>query len=201
MKKEDFMKLGLDEETAKKCESASAEELKGFIPKVRFDEVNSEKKKLEADVKERDGQLETLKTSTSDVDGLKEQIATLQKDNKVKEDAHAAEIRKMKVDAAVETALTGAKAINGKAVRPFLADLDKAELLEDGTVKGLGEQIAALAKGEGTKFLFGEGTKPKMRGANGGHSGNEPEDKKVDTSKMTYSQTLAYLAENPDAKI
>lgn len=37
-KKEEFVKLGLDEETAAKCEAASAEELKGFIPKARFDE-------------------------------------------------------------------------------------------------------------------------------------------------------------------
>ena len=33
MKKEDLVKLGLDEETAKKVADASAEELKGFIPR------------------------------------------------------------------------------------------------------------------------------------------------------------------------
>lgn len=49
------MKLGIDEETAKKCEAASQEELKGFIPKTRFDEVNNEKKKLELDLRDRDG--------------------------------------------------------------------------------------------------------------------------------------------------
>ncbi len=201
MKKEEFIKLGLDEEAAKKCEAASAEELKGFIPKARFDEVNTEKKNLETTKTTLEGQLETLKNSKGDVDDLKQQIATLQKENKGKDEHHAAEIRQMKVDAAVEAALTGAKAINGKAVIPFLTDLDKAELLEDGTVKGLNEQIATLAKADGTKFLFGEAQKPQMRGANGGHSGNEPGEKKVDTSQMTYSQTLAYLAENPDAKI
>ena len=37
MKKDEFVKLGIDEETAKKCEAASLEELKGFIPKARFD--------------------------------------------------------------------------------------------------------------------------------------------------------------------
>jgi hypothetical protein len=42
MKKEEFVKLGLDEETAKKCEAASTEELKGYIPKARFDEVNND---------------------------------------------------------------------------------------------------------------------------------------------------------------
>ena len=33
MKKEDFMKLGLDEETSKKCETASLEELKSYYQK------------------------------------------------------------------------------------------------------------------------------------------------------------------------
>ena len=31
MKKEDFVKLGIDEETAKKCETASQEELKSVM--------------------------------------------------------------------------------------------------------------------------------------------------------------------------
>lgn len=92
MKKEEFVKLGIDEELAKKAEAASQEELKGFIPKARFDEVNTEKKKLELDVRDRDGQLETLKNSTGDVEGMKQKIATLQADNKAKDEAHAAQI-------------------------------------------------------------------------------------------------------------
>ena len=201
MKKEEFVKLGIDEETAKKCEAASQEELKGFIPKTRFDEVNNEKKKLELDLRDRDGQLETLKNSTGDVEAMKQQIATLQADNKAKDEAHAAEIKKMKVDAAVEAALTSSGAINAKAVVPFLKDLDKAELADDGTVKGLAEQIEALTKADDTKFLFTAKKQTKVKGAKPGESGNEEGDHGVDTSKMTYSEMMAYLAENPDAKI
>ena len=40
-----------------------------------------------------------------------------------------------------------------------------------------------------------------MKGAKPGESGNEEGDHGVDTSKMTYSEMMAYLAENPDAKI
>ena len=200
MKKEEFVKLGIDEETAKKCEAASQEELKGFIPKTRFDEVNNEKKKLELDLRDRDGQLETLKNSTGDVEAMKQQIATLQADNKAKDEAHAAEIKKMKVDAAVEAALTSSGAINAKAVVPFLKDLDKAELADDGTVKGLAEQIEARTKADDTKFLFAK-KQTQVKGAKPGESGNEEGDHGVDTSKMTYSEMMAYLAENPDAKI
>ena len=40
MKKEEFVALGISEELAKKAADASAEELKGFVPKTRFDEVD-----------------------------------------------------------------------------------------------------------------------------------------------------------------
>ena len=66
MKKEEFVALGMDEAIAEKCAKASQEELKGFIPKGRFDEVNEEKKSLDKTLKERDKQLETLKKSTGE---------------------------------------------------------------------------------------------------------------------------------------
>lgn len=200
MKKDEFVKLGVDEETAKKLETASQEELKGYIPKARFDEVNNEKKKLELDVRDRDGQLESLKNSTGDVEALKQQIATLQAENKTKDEAHAAEVKQLKIDAAVEAALVGAKAKNSTAVKALLKDLDKAELQEDGTIKGLAEQIEALQKSDDYLFEAKE-SKKKMKGAEPGEAGNEDGDKGVDTSKMTYSELAAYMAEHPDAKI
>lgn len=199
MKKEEFVKLGVEEELAKKLEEASLEELKGFIPKARFDEVNNAKNTAEALVKERDGQLETLKNSTDNVDELKKKIENLQKDNKAKDDAHAAEIKQLKVDNAVESALLSAKAKNSVAVKALLKDLDKAELLEDGTIKGLAEQIEALRKSD--EYLFEAKETKKLKGAEPGESGNDEGDGKVDVSKMTYSELAAYMAENPDVKI
>lgn len=200
MKKEDFVKLGIDEETAKKCETASQEELKGFIPKARFDEVNNEKKKLELDVRDRDGQLETLKNSTGDVAAMKKQIEDLQTENKAKDEAHAAEIKQLKVDTAIDIALNDTKAKNKIAVKALLKDMDKAELDADGSIKGLADQIAALQKSDAYLFDAKE-SKKQFKGAVPGESGNEDGDKGVDTSKMTYSELAAYMAENPDAKI
>lgn len=202
MKKDEFIKLGLDEETAKKCESASQEELKGYIPKARFDEVNTEKKNLETTVKERDKQIEDLKKSEGDVECLKNQIAQFQADNTAKDKAHKAEIHQLKVDTAIDAALTEAKAKNKTAVKALLKDMDKAELNEDGTIKGLSEQIQALVKAEDSSFLFDTSTtKQNIKGAKPAASGNEEGEKGVDTSKMTYSELAAYMAENPDAKI
>ena len=197
MKKEEFIKLGIDEETAKKCEQASQEELKGFIPKARFDEVNDEKKKLQDDVKERDGQLETLRKSAGDNEALQKQIEDLQKENKEKDEAHAKEIQQMKLDTAIDTAISGANGKNAKAIKALL-NLEGAELAEDGTVKGLSDQLAALQKSD--SYLF-DSKQKNIKGAKPGEGGKEDPDGKVDFSKMTYSETLAYLAENPDAKI
>lgn len=200
MKKDDLIKLGLDEETAEKVAAASTEELKGFIPKARFDEVNTAKNHAEEQVKERDKQIEGLKAASGDAESLKKQIETLQAANKQKDSEHAAEIKKLKIDAAVDAALTAAKAKNLKAARALL-DLDKAELSDDGTVKGLAEQVEKLKTGDDTKFMFDASSKPKMKGAKTGEDGIEDGDDKPDTSKMSYDELCAYLAENPDAKL
>jgi hypothetical protein len=199
MKKDELIKLGLDEETAKKVEAASVEELKGFIPKARFDEVNNEKNALQATVKERDGQLEALKNSTGDIEAMKKQITGLQTANGEKDKSHAAEIKALKINAAVDAALTAAKAKNQKAARALL-DLEKAELADDGTVKGLDEQIKKLAGAEDSKFLFDTG-KIIIKGASPAETGKEELDTKVDFTKMTYEEIAAYMEANPDVKI
>jgi DNA repair exonuclease SbcCD ATPase subunit len=201
MKKDELIKLGCDEETAKKVESAVTEELKGFIAKARFDEVNGEKKTLEATLKDRDSQLETLKNSTGDVEGLKNQIAELQTANKTADEAHAAEIKTLKINAAVDAALTASKAKNAKAVKALL-DLDKAELSEDGTIKGLDDQIKKLVGADDSKFLFDtEQKQTKMKGAQPAQTGKEEPDTKVDVSKMSYEELAAYMEANPEANI
>lgn len=201
MKKDELMKLGLDEETAKKVESASTEELKGFVPKAKFEEVNTEKTALQTTLKERDGQLETLKNSTGDVEGLKKQIADLQTANTEKDQAHANEIRALKINAAVDSALSAAKAKNSKAVRALL-DLEKAELSDDGGIKGLTDQIKKLQGAEDSKFLFDtEAKQPKMKGVAPAETGKEDPDSKVDMSKMTYEELAAFMEANPETQI
>lgn len=200
MKKEDFIALGLADDLAKKCADASAEELKGFIPKARFDEVNTEKKNLETAVSERDKQLETLKNSTGDVESLKKQIAELQTANAEQLKQHEREVKQLKTDAAIDAALNSARAKNNTAVKALLKDLDKAEFAEDGTIKGLSEQIKGLKKSD--PYLFDDNNaKPVIRGAVPGETGVEDGDRKVDTSKMTYSEMCAYLAQNPGVNL
>ena len=196
MKKEDFVKLGISEELAAECEKASLEELKGFIPKARFDEVNTAKNTAEALVKERDGQIETLKNSTGDAETLKQQIQTLQDENRAKDEAHAAEIKQMKIESATESAITAARGKNVKAIKSLL-NLENAELDEDGTIKGLAEQIASLQKSD--EYLFeAKETKTKVKGAKLGESG-DPDFKeltKEQFNKMSYKEKVNLFNEN-----
>ena len=60
MKKEDFVKLGVDEELASKLEEKSMEELKSYVPYERFKEVNDEKNKFKTDLQDRDDEIQDI---------------------------------------------------------------------------------------------------------------------------------------------
>lgn len=198
MKREDFIALGIDEELASKCEKASSEELKNYVPYERFKELVDEKNKLKTDIADRDKQFETLKNSTGDVEAMKEQIATLQAENKSKDEAHAAEIRQMKINSALESALIGSKAKNLTAVKALIKDLDKAELQDDGSIKGLEEQIAALKKSDSYLFEETNVAKPSFKGFQPGVAKKETTTGKVDMSRMSYDELASYIENNPD---
>lgn len=196
MKKEELIKLGLDEETAKKVEAASTEELKGYVEKNKYSELETVKNQLEESNKTVNKQLEDLKKNTGDAEALKAEIQKMQDENKSKETEYANNIKKLKVDNAVELALIGAKAKNTKAVKALL-NLENLEIGEDGKVKGLEDQIKNLTKDEGTAFLFETESKTETP------KGTDPAGKstKKDIKDMTYSEMEAYLAANPGAKI
>lgn len=161
---------------------------------------------LKTQVSDRDKQLETLKASAGDNADLKKQIEDLQTENaKVRQD-HESELNRLKIDFAVEKALTGAKAKNIKAVKALL-ELDDAKFDKDGNVKGLAEQIEKLTSGDDTKFLFEAQKQTKQqqnfKGFQPGASGEQKpgEGEKVDFSKMSYDELTAYMDANPDAQI
>lgn len=185
---------GDDIENAK---SASAAEIKNLQTEVDG---------LKTQVGDRDKQLETLKASAGDNADLKKQIEDLQTENATAEANHESELNQLKIDFAVEKALTGAKAKNIKAVKALL-ELEDAKLDKDGNVKGLAEQIEKLTSGDDTKFLFEAQKQTKQqqnfKGFQPGASGEQKpgEGEKVDFSKMSYDELTAYMEANPDAQI
>lgn len=196
MKKEELIKLGLTEELAEKVATASAEELKTYIPKSRFDEVNEAKKTAEENVKTRDKQISDLKKATGDNEELKQKFEDLQKENKQASKDYEAKIKQMERDSIDKELLSTSR--NLKATKALLGDLD--ESLDAEAYKTLrSEEIKALQESEDTKFLFGEGT--KFNGAEPGESGDGNPEDKPDTTGWTYEQYAAHLENNPDAEI
>ena len=199
MTKEKLMEWGLTEEQANKV----MEGLNGsFVTKARFNEVNTELTKAKTTITERDGQLEALKKSGADATALQEQITQLQADNKKKDADHAAELKALKISNAVELALTGAKAKNTVAVKALLADvIAKAELAEDGTVKGLDDEVKKLVEGKDTAFLFDKATEKKFKGAKSADKGDGGGDGSMTLEKfrgLSPAERYDFSVNHPD---
>lgn len=200
--------LGLTKEQADsvmKINGDDIENAKGTAA-TEIKNLQTEVDGLKTQVGDRDKQLETLKASAGDNADLKKQIEDLQTENATAKANHESELNQLKIDFAVEKALTGAKAKNIKAVKALL-ELDDAKLDKDGNVKGLAEQIEKLTSGDDTKFLFEAQKQTKQqqnfKGFQPGVSGEQKpgEGEKVDFSKMSYDELTAYMEANPDAQI
>lgn len=200
--------LGLTKEQADsvmKINGDDIENAKGTAA-TEIKNLQTEVDGLKTQVSDRDKQLETLKASAGDNADLKKQIEDLQTENATAKANHESELNQLKIDFAVEKALTGAKAKNIKAVKALL-ELDDAKLDKDGNVKGLAEQIEKLTSGDDTKFLFEAQKQTKQqqnfKGFQPGASGEQKpgEGEKVDFSKMSYDELTAYMEANPDAQI
>ncbi len=177
MKKEDFIALGLDEEKALLCESKSLEELESYILKEDYENTNN-----------------TINT-------LKEEVTKLQNDNKNNEKRYLKEVNDLKLDYAINDAIKNAKGRNHKAIRALL-NLENIKVNEDGNIDGLDEQINTLVSDDSSSFLFlnesNGKNKEKFKGVEPIQS-NVEGIPKTDLSKMSYSEYVQYLNQNPQA--
>lgn len=179
MKRSFLEELGIEKETIDKIMVENGKDIEKA--KGSLTDVQKERDELKDQIKDHEKQLEDLKKATGNAEELQKQIEQLQADNK-----------QIKVNSAIEKALTVAKAKNIKAVKALL-DLENAELSEDGTIKGLDEQIKLIQKEN--DFLFESekkenGFKPK------GMKPTEPNDdkptgiSKEDFAKMSYKERV-----------
>ena len=167
------------------------------MEKSKHDEVVEENKTLKTSVSDRDKQLETLKASAGDNEELKKQIETMKQQNAEQEKAHKAELAQLKLDNAIENALTVAGAKNSKAVKALL-DVSKVKLGEDGKLTGWDDQIKAIQKSDA--YLFNMQQKNTFKGFQPGASSDNKPGTNVDMSKMTYEELAAYIESNPDTE-
>ena len=191
MTKEQLLEMGLTEEQVDKVLAAQKEELKGYIPKARFDEVNNAKKDLENQLNDRDKQLKDLQEKVKGNEELEKTIKELQEANKATKEQYEDKIRDMTINAAIQSKLTDAKYPD-----LLLAKFDhsKLSIAEDGTVLGVDEQLTALK--EQYKDLF----KPGLRGREPNNIGGAPPGTKNPWSKEHFNLTEQgrILRENPE---
>lgn len=199
--------LGLTKEQADSVMKINGEDIENAkgTSATEVKNLQTEVEGLKTQVSDRDKQLETLKASAGDNADLKKQIEDLQTENATAKANHESELNQLKIDFAVDKALTGAKAKNIRAVKALL-ELEDAKLDKDGNVKGLAEQIEKLTSGDDTKFLFDvqkQKQQQNFRGFQPGASGEKKpgEGEQVDLSKMSYDELTAYMESNPDADI
>lgn len=149
MKKDVLLAMGMTEELAEKAVAAFGEELKGFVPKSRFDEVLEERNSLRAAGQESAERMAALEKSAGERDELAQKIEELEAEARQRDEAHAQSMRTFVLDGAVRRALADAQDV---ALAAGLIDREALELDGDGNVSGLEEQVAALR--EAKPFLF-----------------------------------------------
>ena len=197
-----YKNLGLTKEQVSKVLKINADDIEETKKEAEtaIQNVEAEVESLENQVKERDGQLETLKATAGDNETLSKKIEDLQAENATAKKAHETEMNRLKVDFEVEKALIEAKAKNVKAAKALL-DLEDAKLDKDGNVKGLKELIDSLVAGEDTKFMFeqtGESSKQGFQSYTPGQNSGSNSIDVLDTSKMSYEELCSYMEQNPE---
>ncbi len=137
-----------------------------WFPKDKFDEINNTKKRLEADLKERDKQLTDLQKAAGDVPALQEQISNLQADNKAATEKYESDMKELRLNTVLKMALAGQA--HDPDIVAGLVDKTKIELDDTGALKGgLDDQIKALRESKGFLFVQQEPAPPvpTFRGA------------------------------------
>jgi chromosome segregation ATPase len=138
---------------------------------------------LEAEIKTKDSEIETLTKSSGQVEELQNKVTQLEADNAKLKTDYEGETAELKKTHAIESAARDMKAKNVKAVVALL-DRDKITF-EDGNYVGLTEQLEGLQKGETTSFLFGEVTPSGLTPPNPpGGGGNPP-------TSSTFAEAVA----------
>lgn len=162
MNKEKLIEVGLNEEQANNVIKVFKETIDGqYIAKHRFDEVNGDLKNVKEQLIDRDKQISELKAFEGTSKDLSEKIATLEKENKEKNDKYLTDLASERKRMAVKVAL-----LEDDVAKPFdtdmvmsLFNLDNIEVDETGKInKGFKEQAETIKKDK--SFLFNAKTEP-----------------------------------------
>lgn len=170
--KDKLVKLGLSDELAQKVVDNLGTVLDGvYVTKERFNEVNNELKQANETIKERDSQLDKLKTDNESNEDLKKTIQDLQKANKDAKEAADKALAEERKSNAIKLELMGK--VHNADITMSQLKLDEIIMDDNGKVKsGLKEQLASLKKTDSYLFIpedngsnNNQGAQPFVKGA------------------------------------
>jgi uncharacterized protein YjiS (DUF1127 family) len=151
MKREQLKDLGLTDEQIESIMKMHGQDVQKYSD---YDELKAKNTSLTEQVEKNAKDLKGLSKLTKDNEELNSKITSLTDENKqIKADSEK-KIANMKLDSAVNNALSGRKARNTKSVRALL-DMDNVKLSEDGQLSGLDDQLDTIEKDN--PFLFDKG--------------------------------------------
>lgn len=118
---------------------------KNFVSKADFRAESDKVKNLEGQITERDSQLEELKKV--DTAGLQATITQLQNENKQAKAKYDSDIAAMKLDSAIDAAITAAKGKNARAIKALITP-GSVKLDKDGKLEGFDDQLKAIRESD-----------------------------------------------------
>lgn len=167
MNKKDLEQLGIeDEEVIQKIIVLHGKDIEAL--KTANSTLTTELGNTNAQLKEANTAIEGFKTL--DVEGVKKAADEWKQKAEQTAQESAAEIKQLKLDHAVDLALTGAKAKNSVAVKALL-DSKKFTLGEDNSVSGLKEQLDKIKADNDYLFEADEDVPQIVTGGKGGQLG------------------------------
>jgi len=173
MKREALKKMGLTDEQVNSIMETNGHDIEAAKGEVAT--TQQENETLKSQLATRDKDMKDLKKQVGDNEALTKQVSDLQ--TKYNDDTKnlTAQLTQTKLNGALDSALTSAKARNHKAVRGLL-DMDKLVLDDNGVLTGLDDQLATLKKSDA--YLFDEGKQPHYdpQGGAGSNDNNATQD-------------------------
>lgn len=152
-----------------------------YIPKFKFDEVNTQKTNLETERNNLKSELDSLKNSEDDVTKLKEKVTELSNTITENDTKHKEELQNQKLNSALKLAII--EQVQDAEIVSSLIDKTKLTLDENGEkiTMGLNEQIESLKQAK--PFLFKAANGDGEVEGGGTPPATDPNNNKVDENK------------------
>ena len=167
MKREFLKELGLEKEAVEQIMTEHGKDVEGL--KQQISTLETEKENLSGQLAEANQQMEDFKGM--DIEGIKAAAEEWKTKAEAAEAKAKADVEKLQFDYALNTALTGAKAREPKAVAALL-DMEGLKL-NGSEIVGLKDQLEKLKSEKDFLFESDEKTPQIVRGPTGSASGED----------------------------